>query len=71
MLANDRTTRQRLFRALHRACPTTRRALALAAAGHSLERIGELLGCHPRLLERRLETLAQGLKAEAQPSISR
>jgi AraC-like DNA-binding protein len=58
--------RQRLFRALHEAEPTTRRALVLSARGWSLQRVAQQLGCHPRILQRHLERFAASLNQEGE-----
>lgn len=55
----DLAEKRRFFRALHGANPAVRRALLLLAQGRSLEQAAEAVGCHPRLLRRRLEALSR------------
>lgn len=51
--------KRRLFRALHKADPSVRRAVLLLAQGSSLEQAAHDVGCHPRILRRRLEALSR------------
>ncbi|HEY6729008.1 MAG TPA: helix-turn-helix domain-containing protein [Polyangiaceae bacterium] len=55
----DLAEKHRFFRALHGANPAVRRALLLLSQGWSLEQAAEAVGCHPRLLRRRLEALGR------------
>ena len=50
--------KRQFFRALHGANPAVRRALVLLANGRSLEQAAQAVGCHPRILRRRLAALA-------------
>lgn len=61
--AADVALKQQLFRALHDANPSVRRALMLVANGRSIEEAAQSVGCHPRFLRRRFEALARPTSA--------
>lgn len=56
--AAEAAEKRQFFRALHGANPVVRRALVLLANGRSLEQAAQAVGCHPRILRRRLAALA-------------